>query len=46
MGGTANYERAFFTDEYQNAHPENRGLISSLKEQIALQIPLLEYGIK
>ncbi|XP_077292342.1 dedicator of cytokinesis protein myoblast city [Arctopsyche grandis] len=46
MGGVANYEKAFFTEEYQNAHPENKTLVASLKDQIAMQIPLLEYCIE
>lgn len=46
MGGISNYEKVFFTEEYQNAHPECKGLIKNLKDLIACQIPLLEIGIE
>ena len=32
MGGTINYERAFFTDKYLLIHPEHEDKILQLKE--------------
>ncbi|XP_031352316.1 dedicator of cytokinesis protein 1-like isoform X2 [Photinus pyralis] len=46
MGGTTNYEEAFFTPEYIKQYPENHVLIQRLKDLIADQIPLLELGIQ
>jgi dedicator of cytokinesis protein 1 len=46
MGGTANYERAFFTDKYLLTHPEHEDKILQLKDLIADQIPLLHQGIR
>ncbi|XP_035674913.1 dedicator of cytokinesis protein 1-like isoform X4 [Branchiostoma floridae] len=46
MGGTANYEKAFFTEEYMASHPEDHARIERLKDLIACQIPLLEAGLK
>lgn len=46
MGGIANYERAFFTAEYDLAHPDHSKQISELKKCIAQQIPLLQVGIQ
>lgn len=46
MGGTINYERAFFTDKYLLIHPEHEDKILQLKELIADQIPLLQVGIR
>ncbi|XP_054906818.1 dedicator of cytokinesis protein 5 [Poeciliopsis prolifica] len=46
MGGFSNYEKAFFTDTYIQEHPGDRERIGLLKELIALQIPLLEDGIR
>ena len=46
MGGTANYERAFFTEKYLLTHPEHEDKILQLKELIADQIPLLQVGIR
>ncbi|XP_059499832.1 dedicator of cytokinesis protein 5-like isoform X3 [Stegostoma tigrinum] len=46
MGGLANYEKAFFHSKYLQEHPEDRDKIDMLKQQIALQIPLLTEGIR
>ncbi len=46
MGGTANYERAFFTEEYSSDNPDHADLVGQLKNLIAEQIPLLEAGIR
>ena len=46
MGGTANYERAFFTEEYARDNPDHADLVRQLKNLIAEQIPLLEAGIR
>ncbi|XP_037536633.1 dedicator of cytokinesis protein 5 [Nematolebias whitei] len=46
MGGFANYEKAFFTDTYIQEHPGDHERIEALKHLIALQIPLLEEGIR
>ncbi|XP_060052998.1 dedicator of cytokinesis protein 2 [Erinaceus europaeus] len=46
MGGFAKYEKAFFTDEYSNAHAEDQDKLSRLKDLIAWQIPFLGAGIK
>uniref|UniRef100_A0A673C1D5 Dedicator of cytokinesis 2 n=1 Tax=Sphaeramia orbicularis TaxID=375764 RepID=A0A673C1D5_9TELE len=45
MGGFAKYEKAFFTDEYTQQHPEDRDKLLRLKDLIAWQIPLLGGGI-
>ncbi|KAL1137917.1 hypothetical protein AAG570_009612 [Ranatra chinensis] len=45
-GGINNYEKAFFTPEYEEKHKEEATEIAQLKELIAKQIPLLEVGIK
>ncbi|XP_060904050.1 dedicator of cytokinesis protein 2-like [Labrus mixtus] len=45
MGGFANYEKAFFTEEYTQQHPEDRDKLLRLKDFIAWQIPLLGRGI-
>ena len=46
MGGTANYEKAFFSDEYESECPEDSGKIQQLKDLIADQIPLLAQGME
>ncbi|KAI4876095.1 hypothetical protein NFI96_024678, partial [Prochilodus magdalenae] len=46
MGGFANYEKAFFTEAYIQQHPEDLERIEVLKQLIALQIPLLDDGIR
>uniref|UniRef100_A0A096MDE6 Dedicator of cytokinesis 5 n=1 Tax=Poecilia formosa TaxID=48698 RepID=A0A096MDE6_POEFO len=46
MGGFSNYEKAFFTNTYIQEHPGDRERIGVLKQLIALQIPLLEDGIR
>ncbi|XP_032869765.1 dedicator of cytokinesis protein 5-like [Amblyraja radiata] len=46
MGGSANYEKAFFSTKYIQQHPEDQHNIDTLKELIALQIPLLAEGIR
>ncbi|XP_028271443.1 dedicator of cytokinesis 2 [Parambassis ranga] len=45
MGGFAKYEKAFFTEEYTQQHPEDRDKLLRLKDLIAWQIPLLGGGI-
>ncbi|XP_064810528.1 dedicator of cytokinesis protein 2-like [Oncorhynchus masou masou] len=45
MGGFAKYEKAFFTEEYNLQHPEDRDKLEVLKDLIAWQIPLLGGGI-
>ncbi|XP_043537648.1 dedicator of cytokinesis protein 5-like isoform X2 [Chiloscyllium plagiosum] len=46
MGGMANYEKAFFHPTYLQEHPEDQDKIETLKQLIALQIPLLTEGIR
>ena len=46
MGGTAMYEKAFFSDEFRQAHPEDREKLVVLENLLAEQIPLLEVGIR
>ncbi|XP_026884955.2 dedicator of cytokinesis protein 5 isoform X1 [Electrophorus electricus] len=46
MGGSSNYEKAFFTEAYMQQHPEDLERIEVLKHLIALQIPLLDKGIQ
>uniref|UniRef100_F7CH16 Dedicator of cytokinesis 5 n=1 Tax=Monodelphis domestica TaxID=13616 RepID=F7CH16_MONDO len=46
MGGYSNYEKAFFTEKYQQEHPEDQDKIELLKRLIALQMPLLGEGIR
>ncbi|XP_030225554.1 dedicator of cytokinesis protein 5 [Gadus morhua] len=46
MGGFSNYEKAFFTPTYIQEHPEDLERIEVLKQLIALQIPLLDQGIR
>ena len=46
MGGTAMYERAFFSTEFRAANPEQRERLVMLENLLAEQIPLLELGIK
>uniref|UniRef100_A0A4W6EJ81 Dedicator of cytokinesis 2 n=1 Tax=Lates calcarifer TaxID=8187 RepID=A0A4W6EJ81_LATCA len=38
MGGFAKYEKAFFTDEYTQQHPEDRDKLLRLKDLIAWQV--------
>ncbi|XP_066567873.1 dedicator of cytokinesis protein 2 isoform X2 [Amia ocellicauda] len=45
-GGFAKYEKAFFTEEYIRAHPEQQDRILQLQDLIAWQIPLLADGIE
>ncbi|XP_010775051.1 dedicator of cytokinesis protein 2-like [Notothenia coriiceps] len=45
MGGFAKYEKAFFTEDFTQQHPEDRDKLLRLKELIAWQIPLLGGGI-
>ncbi|XP_068180969.1 dedicator of cytokinesis protein 2 [Antennarius striatus] len=45
MGGFAKYEKAFFTEEYSQQHPEDKDKLLRLKDLIAWQIPLLGGGI-
>ena len=44
MGGTAMYERAFFSSEFRSANPEQRERLVMLENLLAEQIPLLELG--
>uniref|UniRef100_G1P6P7 Dedicator of cytokinesis 5 n=1 Tax=Myotis lucifugus TaxID=59463 RepID=G1P6P7_MYOLU len=46
MGGYSNYEKAFFTEQYLQEHPEDQEKIELLKRLIALQMPLLTEGIR
>ncbi|TRY86430.1 hypothetical protein DNTS_004205 [Danionella cerebrum] len=46
MGGFSNYEKAFFTEAYMKKNPEHLERIEVLKQLIALQIPLLDEGIR
>lgn len=46
MGGIMNYEKSFFIPEYLEKHPEDDILVKKLKDMIAEQIPLLEFGIQ
>ncbi|XP_071068039.1 dedicator of cytokinesis protein 5 isoform X2 [Dasypus novemcinctus] len=46
MGGYSNYEKAFFTEKYLEAHPEDQEKVELLKQLIALQMPLLTEGIR
>ncbi|XP_033948316.1 dedicator of cytokinesis protein 2 [Pseudochaenichthys georgianus] len=45
MGGFAKYEKAFFTEDFTQQHPEDRDKLLQLKDLIAWQIPLLGGGI-
>ncbi|XP_035265264.1 dedicator of cytokinesis protein 2 isoform X1 [Anguilla anguilla] len=45
MGGFAKYEKAFFTEEYVQKHPEDKDKLVHLKDLIAWQTPLLARGI-
>nr|DBA30779.1 TPA: hypothetical protein GDO54_006721 [Pyxicephalus adspersus] len=46
MGGFTNYEKAFFTEDYINQHPEDCEKLNKLKDLIAWQTPLLGAGIR
>ncbi|XP_073505608.1 dedicator of cytokinesis protein 2 isoform X2 [Phyllobates terribilis] len=46
MGGFAKYEKAFFTEEYTQEHPEDCDKLNKLKDLIAWQTPLLCAGIQ
>ncbi|XP_044743403.1 dedicator of cytokinesis protein 1 isoform X2 [Chrysoperla carnea] len=46
MGGIANYEKAFFTPEYEEYNQDDMVLIQKLKDLIACQIPLLEIALQ
>uniref|UniRef100_A0A8D2LHM2 Dedicator of cytokinesis 5 n=1 Tax=Varanus komodoensis TaxID=61221 RepID=A0A8D2LHM2_VARKO len=46
MGGYTNYEKAFFTEKYNQEHPEDQEKIELLKQLIALQMPLLAEGLR
>lgn len=46
MGGFSNYEKAFFTETYMKNNPDHLERIEVLKHLIALQIPLLDEGIR
>ncbi|XP_045138104.1 dedicator of cytokinesis protein 1-like [Portunus trituberculatus] len=44
-GGTANYEKAFLSEDYSDAHPGDAEKQKQLRDLIAAQIPLLEAGL-
>jgi dedicator of cytokinesis protein 3 len=44
-GGTDKYKQAFFNDSYVANNPSHAHLIISLKEQLVLQIKVLEDGM-
>ncbi|XP_026124948.1 dedicator of cytokinesis protein 5-like [Carassius auratus] len=46
MGGFSNYEKAFFTEAYMKKNPDHLERIEVLKHLIALQVPLLDEGIR
>ena len=46
MGGIAMYEKAFFSEEFRLAHPQERERLVMLENLIAEQIPVLELGMK
>ena len=46
MGGIAMYEKAFFSDIFRQAHPDERERLVMLENLIAEQIPLLELGMR
>jgi len=45
-GGTDKYKQAFFNDGYLASNPSQVNLISQLKEQLLLQLVILEDGMK
>uniref|UniRef100_A0A3P9A4Y0 Dedicator of cytokinesis 1 n=1 Tax=Esox lucius TaxID=8010 RepID=A0A3P9A4Y0_ESOLU len=46
MGGFTNYEKAFFTEKYQEEHPDDQEKLEKLKDLIAWQIPYLADGVR
>ncbi|XP_068133503.1 dedicator of cytokinesis protein 2 isoform X2 [Hyperolius riggenbachi] len=46
MGGFANYEKAFFNEDYIQRHPGDCEKLNKLKDLIAWQTPLLGAGIR
>ncbi|XP_017782334.1 PREDICTED: dedicator of cytokinesis protein 1 isoform X3 [Nicrophorus vespilloides] len=46
MGGIKNYENTFFTEEYENVHPEDSEQLEKLKDLIADQVPILELCVE
>lgn len=46
MGGFANYEKAFFIEQYMQEHPDDLEKIGKLKDLIAWQIPHLAEGVR
>ncbi len=46
MGGTARYEKAFFSESYVHENPEHGDSIRVLKNLIAEQVPLLDVGLR
>ena len=46
MGGTAMYEKAFFSDDFRGSNPDLRESLVVLENLMAEQIPLLEVGIR
>ena len=45
-GGTANYDKAFLTDDYLETNPDHVEKLNKLKQQLANQIPLLEIALR
>ncbi|XP_063369325.1 dedicator of cytokinesis protein 1 [Cydia amplana] len=45
QGGIVNYERAFLTPTYAEKHPDHAPLLAQLRDLIADQIPLLQFGL-
>ncbi|XP_063389536.1 dedicator of cytokinesis protein 1 [Cydia fagiglandana] len=45
QGGIVNYERAFLTAAYAEKHPDHAPLLAQLRDLIADQIPLLQFGL-
>jgi hypothetical protein len=43
MGGTVNYERAFFTDKYLLTHPEHEDKILELKDLVSMLYNFFHY---
>ncbi|XP_073963644.1 dedicator of cytokinesis protein 2-like [Choristoneura fumiferana] len=46
QGGIVNYERAFLTPAYAARHPDHAPLLAQLRDLIADQIPLLQFGLE
>jgi hypothetical protein len=44
MGGTENYRKAFFTQSYLDANPQNAALVADLQKSLGNQIEILDLG--